>query len=353
MDPKRAQEILRSLADGRDPATGEQFPPNSPYQQAETVRALFMALDALDNAARRARRQANRPEGAPARPIDPNRPKIGASWSPEEEQQLRDEFATHKPFPDIATAHGRTYQNHLLGGLSDSTREAAHLLLGIADSTDYGNFTGTFLATSDKYWPPVILEDIAADALNNLEHRQRDSLNLADAPDYGIGYESDEDVMFWWGATGYVAPQVIHGTFDFVEKYDLWDNFLWGDIAFLRIFVGSPLLETVANLYQPMAQGVALESVGTYTYRTPYYQLSGAQDYNPGLWTANPALRHQTECWCWPASRASPYPVASSMGCPWACRSWDRPWGRRLYYVPPTPMNRPRSGTRRGPRSEW
>ena len=67
MDIAKAKEIIRSLADGRDPATGEQFPPNSPYQQADTVRALFMALDAIDNAARR---QANRPEGAPVWPID-------------------------------------------------------------------------------------------------------------------------------------------------------------------------------------------------------------------------------------------------------------------------------------------
>ena len=108
MDPNRAKDILKSLADGRDPATGEQFPPNSPYQQADTVRALFMAVDALDNSARRARRQTLRPEGAPQRPIDPNRPKVGASWSPDEEQQLRDAFAAHKPIPEIAAAHGRT-----------------------------------------------------------------------------------------------------------------------------------------------------------------------------------------------------------------------------------------------------
>lgn len=108
MELDHAKTILRSLADGRDPANGEQFPPNSPYQQADTVRALLMAVNALDNAARRARRQALRPEGAPHRAIDPNRPKIGASWSPEEEQQLRDAFAAHKPIPEIAAAHGRT-----------------------------------------------------------------------------------------------------------------------------------------------------------------------------------------------------------------------------------------------------
>lgn len=108
MEPDRAKDIIRALADGRDPATGEQFPPNSPYQQADTVRALFLAVDALDNSARRARRHTLRPEGASQRPVDPNRPKIGASWSLEEEQQLRDAFAAHKQIPEIAAAHGRT-----------------------------------------------------------------------------------------------------------------------------------------------------------------------------------------------------------------------------------------------------
>lgn len=47
MDIAQAKDIIRSLADGRDPATREQFPPNSPHQQADTVRALFMTQEAL------------------------------------------------------------------------------------------------------------------------------------------------------------------------------------------------------------------------------------------------------------------------------------------------------------------
>ena len=95
MELDRAKEILRSLADGRDPATGQQFPPESPYQQAETVRALYMAMEALVKGGR-----AHVP-----RAVDPNRPKAGGSWSPEEEQQLRDAFTAHKPINDIAAAH--------------------------------------------------------------------------------------------------------------------------------------------------------------------------------------------------------------------------------------------------------
>ena len=98
MDPTRAKEILRALADGRDPATGEQFPPNNPYQQADTVRALYMALETLEKGGR---------ARAP-RVIDPNKPNAGRGWSPEEEQQLRDAFAAHQPIHEIAAARGRT-----------------------------------------------------------------------------------------------------------------------------------------------------------------------------------------------------------------------------------------------------
>jgi hypothetical protein len=186
----------------------------------------------------------------------------------------------------FATTHGRTYQDHLLDNLHDSTTEQAWIMLGLGDWESAGSFTGVFLATSDKYWPPAILEHVAADALADIEHKQRDSVNIADGPSFGINYESWDDIMFWWGATGYAAPDIITGTFNLVDYFDLWDNYLFSDIAFLKLLVGSPLLRAFAELYEPMSQGVALEAVGTYTYRTPHYQLSGAQDFKPANWSA-------------------------------------------------------------------
>lgn len=191
----------------------------------------------------------------------------------------------------FATTHGRTYQRNLGQGLSDSTREAASIMLGLGESGSTDNFTGAFLATSPHYCPPKILEEIAAHASPSLEHRQRDSIDIQDGPDYGIGYEDHRDVMFWWGMTGYVAPQVIAGTFQMLEDYTMWDGFIWKDIKFLRIFVGSPILEPVASAFEAMARGVVLESVNTYTYRTTHYQLSGAQAFKPGMWAG------QTHIW--------------------------------------------------------
>lgn len=48
MDVDQAIEIVKKLADGVDPTTGDRLPPSSTYQQADTVRALHLALEGLD-----------------------------------------------------------------------------------------------------------------------------------------------------------------------------------------------------------------------------------------------------------------------------------------------------------------
>ena len=47
MDKILAVKVLTTLAQGIDPATGELFPEDSPYNRMETVRSLFFAADCL------------------------------------------------------------------------------------------------------------------------------------------------------------------------------------------------------------------------------------------------------------------------------------------------------------------
>ena len=47
MDESKALDIVMKLADGMDPRTRQSLPPESPYQDPETIRALFMAVLAL------------------------------------------------------------------------------------------------------------------------------------------------------------------------------------------------------------------------------------------------------------------------------------------------------------------
>ncbi len=206
------------------------------------------------------------------------------------------DLATNMYAGHFATVHGRTYEDKLLDGLSDSTSEAAWILLGLGDYASTGNFSATFLATSEGYWPPGLLEDVAADVEPAIEHRQCDGIDIADGPDHGIGYEDQDDIIFWAGMVGLVAPEVIEGTVAMLDDLELWDAFLFGDLpdevmGLLEIAIATDSLVDLATDLELLGRGIALESMSTYVYRTPDYQLAGAQDYNPGYWGA------QTQMW--------------------------------------------------------
>ncbi len=99
MERDKALGILKTLADGIDPNTGERFPAGSPYQDSDTVRALYYAVQALTNPAQAGERSAtqkNQPENA------------GRPWSDEEEAQLGQAFESGKTVLDLAQEHKRS-----------------------------------------------------------------------------------------------------------------------------------------------------------------------------------------------------------------------------------------------------
>jgi unsaturated rhamnogalacturonyl hydrolase len=197
----------------------------------------------------------------------------------------------------FATVKGRTYEGHFLPGLSDSTREAAWIMLGLGEYRSLDNFSAVFLATGEGSWTAPPLESLAAAVAARHEHRQRDGLDVVDGAQVGIGYESDQDIVFWAGMAALVAPEVIEGMAAFLDRHGLWDGFLFGDIPdnYLNLLLSvkdTPgELKKLASKLELASRGIGLESMGTYTWRTPDYQLSGAQDYKAGYWSS------QTQVW--------------------------------------------------------
>ena len=92
MDIIRAKEIVRVLADGVDPTTGEVLPSESVYNSPEVIRALFTLLEYINKDTIK----------APLR-------NAGKPWTDIEDDKLRDEFAAKVRISDIAKEHGRTY----------------------------------------------------------------------------------------------------------------------------------------------------------------------------------------------------------------------------------------------------
>ncbi len=94
MDKARTREILQSLADGIDPYSGEIFPPNSPYQHPDTVRALYAVLPLLEET---------------AKPRNPTLPaQAGKAWSSEEDAHLMEAFDAGTSIAELAKSHART-----------------------------------------------------------------------------------------------------------------------------------------------------------------------------------------------------------------------------------------------------
>lgn len=96
MDQAQALAVVRSLANGIDPESGEVFPPDSAYQRPQVVRALYEAATALERIERFDRRRAQMP------------PKTGEPWSEEEDRKLLAGFDAGRALQELASAHERT-----------------------------------------------------------------------------------------------------------------------------------------------------------------------------------------------------------------------------------------------------
>jgi len=91
--------IIRALADGCDPFTGEAFDRDSPYQHPDVIRALMGLLHSLELAAVTPAKTERR------RDLPAN---TGKPWTEADDQTLAASYDAGTPVPELARTHGRT-----------------------------------------------------------------------------------------------------------------------------------------------------------------------------------------------------------------------------------------------------
>jgi hypothetical protein len=97
MDEAKALSVVSALANGINPLTGEVLAADSPYQSSTIVRALYVAIRALEQSARRRTRpRTGMPDNA------------GKLWTEEEDSRLLAGFDEGQSIGDLARMHGRT-----------------------------------------------------------------------------------------------------------------------------------------------------------------------------------------------------------------------------------------------------
>jgi hypothetical protein len=97
MDEAKALSVVSALANGINPLTGEVLAADSPYQSSTIVRALYVAIRALEQTARRRTRPRT---GMPG--------NAGKLWTEEEDGRLLAGFDEGQSIGDLARVHGRT-----------------------------------------------------------------------------------------------------------------------------------------------------------------------------------------------------------------------------------------------------
>ena len=116
MQLESALPIVRALADGVNPMTGDIFADDSPYAEPRTLRALFAAVEIMEKEVERSRRR----ERLPA--------NFGKPWSEGENKTLVGEFDQGISLSEIASRHQRTHQASGCGwrNSSESRQQPRH-----------------------------------------------------------------------------------------------------------------------------------------------------------------------------------------------------------------------------------
>lgn len=96
MHLESALPIVKALADGVNPVTGEQYPQDSPYAEPRALRALFSAIDLMQREVERERRR----ERLPA--------NFGKPWNEGEDRAIAAAFEEGASLADLARRHART-----------------------------------------------------------------------------------------------------------------------------------------------------------------------------------------------------------------------------------------------------
>lgn len=186
----------------------------------------------------------------------------------------------------FGSTHGRSYEGNKKSGAHDSTGDTAWLLFG-QGIPGSGSAAASF-ALSPAYRVPRVLQAMANDTERPvLLDRQRMGIRVKDAKKWGLGFDKLEDGMVWFSLEAYNHPKVIPLTLKMFDAYHWWENKFFAPYSkhktLLDVCRFTGLMPTLTRVCEKDLTRNLREEVDIYTYRTPDYQLSTAQDWRAGF----------------------------------------------------------------------
>jgi hypothetical protein len=105
MEIRQAHRIVRTLAQGVDPNSGEVFAPDSPYNEPTIIRALFTVCEFV----RQAKKPRLTPQDLRRENLDRGRPRnYGLPWTDDLRTHIATQFGDGKTIEELAVDLERT-----------------------------------------------------------------------------------------------------------------------------------------------------------------------------------------------------------------------------------------------------
>lgn len=188
------------------------------------------------------------------------------------------EMALHTYRGIMGCTHGRTYTHLIKGARREDATNTAKLMFGMGLYSNPANLGTIPLATS-SYRCPAVINQIAADLDAPRLFTERHSIEIADAPQYGLSFDHLEDGHLYWSIQDYIHEAI----YDLAQQTrQMFGVMLYEDYLQRYFQVWNWQVEQYGRIVDRNIDCHGMTAVNIQTYRTFHYMLSCAQSYRPG-----------------------------------------------------------------------
>lgn len=186
----------------------------------------------------------------------------------------------------FGSTHGRSYEGPKKWAEREGTIDTMKLLFGQGIYTVSGNMTVPCFVLSHYEIPPV-LHEIFQDESAIYVNRQKAGFLVQNQEKWGWDYDSLEDGMIFYNNEGYLHPSTAATTIKMFDAFRWWENEFFSDFkpykGFLKTLRALKLTKPFASILERDICRNMRDDPDIYTYKTPDYMLSTAQDHRKGF----------------------------------------------------------------------
>lgn len=188
------------------------------------------------------------------------------------------EMALHTYRGIMGCTHGRTYPRLIKGARHEDATNTARLMFGMGLYCHPANLGTVPLATSSYRCPPIF-QTIAADLETPRLFKERHSIEIADAPKYGLSFDDLEDGHLYWSIQDYIHESIYDLAQETRRRFGIM---LYEDYLQRYFQVWNWQAEQYGRITDRNIDCHGMTEVHIQTYRAASYMLSSAQSYRPG-----------------------------------------------------------------------